>query len=229
MTELQNLAKDNDHQNSSIKSYIVGFILSLVFTLIPYYIVVNHILSGSVLLVTILSFAVVQMLIQITFFLHLGRGPKPKWNLIFFAGTVGVIMFVVVGSIVIINNLHYNMQPSDQTKKLINGEGIHQIDGKLTGACYGQHTNHQVIIKNDKVEPIHTIANKCDTLTFINQDKINRDIAFGEHLYEIVYAGYTEIHLRKGRTETITLSQTGTHLFHDHLHDKITGILTVIP
>jgi len=99
-----------DH--GTVMSYVVGFVLSVICTLIPYYLVVNNILSGTTLQVCILAFAFVQMFIQITFFLHIGRGPKPRWNLVFFAGTFGIILMVVFGSIIIINNLHYNMSPS---------------------------------------------------------------------------------------------------------------------
>ncbi|HSX44087.1 MAG TPA: cytochrome o ubiquinol oxidase subunit IV [Candidatus Saccharimonadales bacterium] len=216
-----------EQEHGTKQSYVIGFILSLIFTLIPYYLVVNQSLTGNALLVTILGFAVAQMIIQITFFLHIGRGPKPNWNLFFFAGTVGIVLVVVGGSIVIINNLHYNMQPSDQTKKIINDEGIYQVGGELTGACQGQYTNHQVIIKNGQVSPVHTYANKCDTLTFINQDSEIRDIAFGSHPQHLLYAGESELTVRKGVGKTITLSDSGTYLFHDHLHEETAGEFTV--
>ncbi|HSX53463.1 MAG TPA: cupredoxin domain-containing protein, partial [Patescibacteria group bacterium] len=124
---------------------------------------------------------------------------------------------------------HYNMQPSDQVKKLIADEGIYQIGGQLTGACKGQYTNHQVTINNGKVSPIHTTANKCDTLSFINDDKEVRDIAFGPHLHHIVYAGESELTALSGQSVTITLSEPGTITFHDHLHEEIAGSFTVNP
>lgn len=223
------MSSKKDHEHGTVRSYVIGFILSLIFTFIPYYLVVNHKISGTALLVTIMGFAVIQAIIQITFFLHLGRGPKPNWNLFFFISTVGIILIVVGGSIVIINNLHYNMQPSDQVKKLIADEGIYQIGGQLTGACKGQYTNHQVTINNGKVSPIHTTANKCDTLSFINDDKEVRDIAFGPHLHHIVYAGESELTALSGQSVTITLSEPGTITFHDHLHEEIAGSFTVNP
>jgi cytochrome o ubiquinol oxidase operon protein cyoD len=229
MSERSKTAGKQPHEHGTIKSYVIGFILSLVFTIIPYYLVVNKTISGNGLLVAILGFAVIQMIIQITFFLHLGRGPKPKWNLVFFISTVGIVLVVVGGSIVIINNLHYNMQPSDQTKKLINDEGIYQLGGELTGACQGQYANHKVVILKGQVSPLHTYAHKCDTLTFINKDSQNREIGFGEHENHIAYAGQTEIRLRKGINETITLSETGSLPFHDHLDEIAAGQLTVTP
>lgn len=216
-------------EHGTMQSYVIGFILSLICTFIPYVLVVHHSLSGTMLLVAIIGFAVLQMVIQITFFLHLGRGPKPRWNLYFFIATIGIVLIVVGGSILIIHNLHYNMLPSDQIAKIVNDEGIPQIGGQATGACQGQHTNHQVTIKNSGVSPLHTTASKCDTLTFIEADAGTREMAFGPHIHHIAYAGVTEFSLRKGYSETITLSQSGTYTFHDHLNEATAGDFTVSP
>ena len=219
----------SNREHGTMKSYVTGFILSLLFTFIPYYLVVKQNVSGSLLLATILGFAVMQMIIQITFFLHLGRGPKPHWNLFFFISTVGIILVIVGGSIMIINNLHYNMVPLDQAKKLVGDEGIYQVGGVKTGACQGIHANHQIIIKNGQVSVLHTIASKCDSLTFINEDNIVRDIAFGTHPQHEAYAGEAELIVRKGVNKTITLSESGTYEFHDHLHAETAGYFTVSP
>lgn len=214
-------------EHGTMTSYVIGFILSLVFTLIPYYLVTNQTIRGTSLLVTILGVAVLQMLIQIFFFLHLGRGPKPLYNVVFFASTVGIILVVVGGSLVIINNLHSNKITADQTKSLVDGEGIYQINGKQTGACQGQHANHQIIIKNGQATPLHTLADKCDTLSFINEDNVAMEIAFGAHDKHSAYAGESELSVPKGRSKTITLSESGTYQFHDHLQRKTVGGFTV--
>ncbi len=214
-------------EHGTMKSYVIGFILSLIFTFIPYYLVVNQTITGTALLATIIVFAVLQMIIQVTFFLHLGRGPKPNWNFFFFISTVFIILVVVAGSIIIINNLHYNMAVSDQTKKLIGDEGIYQIGGEKTGACQGQHDNHKVTIKNSQVSPLHFVAHRCDTLTFINEDSKIREIAFGKHPQHDAYAGETDLIVRKGVNKTITLSEPGTYKFHDHLQEETAGDFTV--
>lgn len=216
-------------EHGTMESYVIGFILSLIFTFIPYYLVVSQAVSGRALLATILGFAVLQLLVQVTFFLHLGRGPKPNWNLFFFIATVSIILVVVGGSIMIMNNLYKNMIPSEQTKKLANDEGIYQIGGEKTGACQGQHANHKITIKNGYVNPLHTEAGKCDTLTFINEDNEVREITFGTHPEHGVYAGERELVVRKGRAKSITLSEPGRYQFHDHLQTKTAGGFTVIP
>jgi cytochrome o ubiquinol oxidase operon protein cyoD len=214
-------------EHGTIASYILGFILSLIFTLIPYYLVVNHRIGGNALLATILAFAVAQLIIQVTFFLHLGRGPKPNWNLFFFVSTVGIIVVVVGGSILIISNLHYNMQPSEQTKKLINDEGIYQLNGELTGACQEIQTNYQIVIEDGNVSPVRTDAKKCDTLTFINKGSSTVKISFGTYPEHQSYAGENDLSVRRGQTETITLSESGSYNFYNELQPETTGAFNV--
>lgn len=218
-----------DREHGSMNSYVIGFILSLVSTFIPYYLVVNRSLAGTLLLTTILGIAMLQMIIQITFFLHLGRGPKPNWNLFFFVGTVGIILVIVGGSVMIINNLHYNMSPLDQSKKLANDEGIYAVGGEKTGACQGTYANHKITINHGQVNPLQTIASKCDTLTFINEDGAPREITFGTHPKHGVYAGDNELVVRKRRSKSITLSESGSYKFHDHLQPETAGGFTVRP
>jgi cytochrome o ubiquinol oxidase operon protein cyoD len=216
-------------EHGSMRSYVIGFILSLAFTLIPYSMVVNESISGTKLLATIIAIAVVQMIIQVVFFLHLGRERKPRWQLYFLVGTVGGILVVVAGSIIIMNHLYGNMTPMDASKKLIEDEGIYQLGGEKTGACRGVHDNHKVSIKDGMVNPNYVEARRCDTLTFIKEDTIDREITFGTHPDHGNYAGETALKLRPNRGKTITLSETGTYHFHDHLNPETAGYFTVTP
>lgn len=218
------------HEHGTIGSYIIGFQLSLIFTFIPYLLVIKKVVSGSALLATILGFGILQMIVQLVFFLHLGRERKPRWQLLFLIGTVIGIMTVVGGSLWIMHHLHYNMAivtPTDATKKLINDEAIHQVGGQKTGACEEIGTNHRVTIKDGTANPSHTEATKCDTLTFINEDDKTRAITFGPHPLHGVYAGEPEVTVHKHRNETITLSEPGTYQFHDHLQPETAGDFTI--
>ena len=224
---MNNLEKSQHKSHGTIGSYISGFILSLIFTAIPYYLVTEKILTGNTLLGIILGIAVLQMAIQVFFFLHLGRGPKPMYNVVFFAGTIGLILVVVGGSIFIMNNLQYNMAPAEVTKKLAQDESIYQVNGALTGACEKLGANHKVIIKENRVIPAHTDARYCDTLSFINEDSTPREIAFGPHPNHDTYAGQSDQIVRKNYAKIITLNQTGTIKFHDHENPLVAGDFTV--
>jgi cytochrome o ubiquinol oxidase subunit IV len=216
--------------DSHIRAYIVGFILSLIFTAIPYYLVVTQMVTGNLLLGTILTFAVLQMLVQIIFFLHLGRNPKMYWQIGFFVATVFAILVVTVGSVIIMSHLHGNMTPKDVTNKVANSEGVHQLSGEQVGTCPGgTGETHKVVLENNTATPGHTDAKLCDTLMIINLDDAERQINFGVHDKHVSYAGETGKSIRPGRNMILTLTEPGTYRFHDHLLDEISGTFTVTP
>ena len=229
MSKTENTAHKREH--GTTKSYVIGFVLSLLFTIIPYYLVVEQSMSRTALLATIISFGVAQMIVQVLFFLHLGREKKPHWQAGFLVATVGAIIAVVVGSLWIMNHLHYNMTPvtpADASMKLIEDEGISQIGGEKTGACEGVHATHKVTIKNGDFSPSHVDAKICDKLTFINEDKDAHYIMFGSFEQPKAYGGEDMLTVTNRRAKTIVLNETGTHYFHDHMDKDKTGDFTVV-
>ncbi len=109
------------------KSYTVGFGLSIILTLAAYILVIKDVFSGWALVSALAALAITQLLVQLLFFLHLGRESKPRWNLQVLLFAVGVVIIVVFGSLWIMKNLEYNhshsMSPSKTDKFLIQDEG----------------------------------------------------------------------------------------------------------
>lgn len=92
----------------TVLKYIIGFVLSLVLTLLAYGIVVGG-TSAPWLLPALGVLAIVQMLVQLTFFLHLGEEARPRWKIISFLFMASALSIIVAGSIWIMSNLNYNM------------------------------------------------------------------------------------------------------------------------
>lgn len=112
-------------KHPTLSSYVTGFVLSIILTIIPYIIVVNGYLSGNKQVVFLLGFAILQLIIQLYFFLHLGQESKPRFNLISLIFMVCIIMFIVVGSLWIMNNLDYHtMTPEQTNNSLLKDEGF---------------------------------------------------------------------------------------------------------
>lgn len=105
-----------------LKSYITGFILSILFTIVVFSLVMENLLTGNALITTLILLALLQAFVQLTFFLHLGRGSR--WNLPIFATTVSVVFVLVIGSLWIMNHLNYNMTPQQMTDYMMNSENI---------------------------------------------------------------------------------------------------------
>lgn len=109
------MSKHTDHAaipgagHGTLKSYIIGFILSIALTVIPYAIVVHHLLSADAVIIAIVALGIVQLLVQLIFFLHLSSAPDQRWNVMTFAFTVLILVILVIGSLWIMWNMNYNM------------------------------------------------------------------------------------------------------------------------
>ncbi|MFW0766095.1 cytochrome o ubiquinol oxidase subunit IV [Trabulsiella odontotermitis] len=102
-------ATDHGASHGSVKTYMTGFILSIILTAIPFWMVMNGTASHGVILGTILATAVVQILVHLVCFLHMNSKSDEGWNLTAFVFTILIIAIVVIGSIWIMWNLNYNM------------------------------------------------------------------------------------------------------------------------
>ncbi len=91
----------------SYLSYVIGFIGSIVTTLLAYVFATQQLWSTEVLVIVIMSIAVVQLIVQMIFFLHIGHGSR--WKAVSFAFTLLVVLIVVIGSIWVMYHLDYNM------------------------------------------------------------------------------------------------------------------------
>jgi cytochrome o ubiquinol oxidase operon protein cyoD len=110
--------------NATLKSYITGFILSIVLTLAAYFLVITHFLMGNILLAAILGLAIVQLIVQVIYFLHISKEEKPHWNLIFLGSFISIIALIVVASLWIMAHLNYNMSPTQMNTKAMQEEGF---------------------------------------------------------------------------------------------------------
>lgn len=115
-------------------SYVVGFLLSVVLTLIAYFVVVAHVNSGHdnvshrTILYGVMLLAFSQFIVQVVFFLHLGREEKPNWNKVALYFMVMVVTVLVAGTLWIMDNLDYhhpNISTPDATDTyIIEDEGL---------------------------------------------------------------------------------------------------------
>lgn len=123
---------DNSQPHGTILSYSIGYVLSLVLTLVAFLLVGKHINSDEagqstgVLMLWISALAIAQLLIQLLFFLHLHQEKKPRWNLMAFQFMVLVVVIIVGGSLWIMHNLDYNMMPHEVENYIMEEEAIYR-------------------------------------------------------------------------------------------------------
>lgn len=112
--------------------YIIGFVSSIILTLLSYLLVSAHVsahhqaIPHEVLIPGIVILAVIQLVVQLIFFLHLLSGKRSEmgWRLMIFFSTISIIIVVIIGSLWIMNNLNYNMTPHEVNQYIIEQDGF---------------------------------------------------------------------------------------------------------
>ena len=99
----------HDASHGSVKSYAIGFILSVLLTLIPFGLVMYPTLPKSITLMIVLAFAVIQVLVHLVYFLHLDRSEAQRENVIAFVFAGLVIVLLVGLSLWIMFSIHTYM------------------------------------------------------------------------------------------------------------------------
>ena len=97
--------------HGGVKSYLIGFVMAVVLTVIPFAIVMNHTFSRGVTVAIISIMAAVQMLVHIVYFLHMDRSPEQRSNVQVGLFSVLIICIVVIGSLWVMHNMNINMMP----------------------------------------------------------------------------------------------------------------------
>jgi cytochrome o ubiquinol oxidase subunit IV len=97
--------------HGSVGSYITGFILSVVLTVIPFGLVMSGALPAATAVPICVILGVVQMVVHLIYFLHMNRSSSQSWNTAALVFTVIVVAILVIGSLWVMNNLNANMMP----------------------------------------------------------------------------------------------------------------------
>jgi cytochrome o ubiquinol oxidase operon protein cyoD len=113
----------NDYPNShadahgSIKSYIAGFGLSVLLTAASFGVVMADVVPHHSRMSVIVVLCLVQLLVQLVYFLHMGSSPSQRVNTGVFACTAFLIAVLVGGSLWVMHNSDVNMMPTEMSQQ----------------------------------------------------------------------------------------------------------------
>lgn len=109
--------KDNFHisqhtggSHGSVRSYAIGLVISLALTVLVFGLVIADVLGRSGALTVIAVCAVAQIFVQLSCFMHMGSSEQ-WWNRTSLIFTLLTIAILVIGSLWVMNYLHFNMHP----------------------------------------------------------------------------------------------------------------------
>jgi len=103
----------DEHANhGSLRSYLTGFVLASILTIIPFWLVMGHVFQSHWVTITVvLLLAIVQILVHVIYFLHLDTRSEGGWNMLSFVFTIVLVVIVLGASIWVMYNENTNMMP----------------------------------------------------------------------------------------------------------------------
>ena len=108
----------DDHHNanephSTFSGYMTGFVLSIILTAIPFWLVMAKVISDRPTAVLVLGgFAVVQILVHMVYFLHMNGKIEGGWTLLSTIFTVVFVAIAITGTLWVMFHMNANMMPT---------------------------------------------------------------------------------------------------------------------
>ena len=125
-----------------IRTYFIGFGLSLGITIIAFVVTMMQLDTGmkayppKLVLGGLVGLAIAQLVVQLLFFFHLGKESRPRLNTVSFLFMLMVVGIIGFGSLWIMYNLDYNMMPHEVETYIQEEENIYRAKPE-------SHEHHQ--------------------------------------------------------------------------------------
>jgi cytochrome o ubiquinol oxidase operon protein cyoD len=103
---------DDGASHSTFKGYAIGFVLSVILTAIPFWLVMGKVFDKpAVTSMVVLGFAAVQIVVHMIYFLHMNTKSEGGWNMLALIFTIMVVVITLSGSLWVMYHLNHNMMP----------------------------------------------------------------------------------------------------------------------
>lgn len=106
----------DEPSHGTMKGYVTGFVLSVVLTAIPFWLVMGGVLSSATATaVIVILLAIAQIVVHMIYFLHLDARSEGGWNMLALIFTVILVFIALTGSLWVMYHLNVNMMPGMMT------------------------------------------------------------------------------------------------------------------
>lgn len=110
---------DGAAYHATVKGYVIGFLLSVVLTAIPFWLVMAKVLpSSSLTAFVILGFAAVQIVVHMVYFLHMNAKIEGGWSMLALIFTIVLVVIMLAGSIWVMFHMNENMMPMHDMRNM---------------------------------------------------------------------------------------------------------------
>lgn len=98
--------------HGTLKGYVTGFVLAVILTAIPFWLVMGDVLGESqTTALVIMAVAVVQIIVHMVYFLHMNTRSEGGWTMLALIFTVVLVVITLSGSLWVMYHLNHNMMP----------------------------------------------------------------------------------------------------------------------
>lgn len=98
--------------HGSLKTYLIGFVLSVILTAIPFWLVMGEVFENKlVTAILIMAFAAVQIVVHMVCFLHMNPRSEGGWTIMALIFTLIIVAIMLAGSLWVMYHLNTNMMP----------------------------------------------------------------------------------------------------------------------
>lgn len=102
----------HEASHGSLKSYMIGFILSVILTAIPFGLVMGGVLDSKLLTaVIVMGIGAVQIVVHMVYFLHMNPRSEGGWTMMALIFTLVIVGIALAGSLWVMHHLNANMMP----------------------------------------------------------------------------------------------------------------------
>jgi cytochrome o ubiquinol oxidase subunit IV len=96
----------------TFRSYMTGFVLSIILTATPFWLVMGNVLDDTLLTgIVIMALAAVQIVVHMIYFLHMNTKSEGGWTFLALVFTLTLVVVTLVGSIWVMYHMDQNMMP----------------------------------------------------------------------------------------------------------------------
>ena len=98
--------------HATLRDYLTGFVLAVVLTAIPFWLVMSKALGTSWLVALILlGLGAVQIVVHMVYFLHMNARSEGGWTFLALIFTMVLVVITLAGSLWVMYHLNQNMMP----------------------------------------------------------------------------------------------------------------------
>jgi cytochrome o ubiquinol oxidase operon protein cyoD len=106
-------ADDATGGHSTLKGYMTGFVLAVLLTAIPFYLVMGKAFASPTTTgIVVLALAAVQIVVHMIYFLHMNTKSEGGWSLLALLFTLVLVVITLSGSLWVMYHLNHNMMPT---------------------------------------------------------------------------------------------------------------------